>query len=164
MSRGFVKEEDQENVPVVNMRAYLPDGVPNYVTPNGYRQLIEEKEGMLTELTRLSAIDGDTHIETNYIDAKMKLLNDRLLSARVVDTEKNSTEIVMFGSIVSVSKNGSEQLLQYQIVGADEADTVNEKISFVSPLAKMLMNKRVGEEIVLKTPKGNDVYKIINVD
>ncbi len=44
MSRGFVKEEDQEEAPFIPPRAALPPGVTNYVTPQGHRQLLEERE------------------------------------------------------------------------------------------------------------------------
>ena len=46
MSRGFVKEGDQEEVPMVLPRAFLPQGVPNYVTPEGLLLLSEEMEGL----------------------------------------------------------------------------------------------------------------------
>ena len=47
MSRGFVKEDDQEDVPIVPQRAFLPDGVPNFVTPAGLEQLLAEKQDLI---------------------------------------------------------------------------------------------------------------------
>ena len=49
MSRGFVKDGDQEEVPMVPQRAFLPDGVPNFVTRTGLEQLLAEKEELIRE-------------------------------------------------------------------------------------------------------------------
>lgn len=49
MSRGFVKEGDQEEVPIVIPRANLPDGVTNYVTPNGFEELKQEHKSLIEE-------------------------------------------------------------------------------------------------------------------
>ncbi|MFZ2351142.1 MAG: hypothetical protein WAW24_06335, partial [Bacteroidales bacterium] len=49
MSRGFIKEGDQEEVPMVPRRAYLPEGVPNFVTPAGLEQLLAEREALVAE-------------------------------------------------------------------------------------------------------------------
>ena len=55
MSRGFVKGDDQEEVPMVPQRAYLPDGVPNFVTRNGMEQLLAEKEALIRKKRTLAA-------------------------------------------------------------------------------------------------------------
>ncbi len=54
MSRGFVKEGDQEEIPMVPPRAYLPDGVVNYVTRTGMDQLLEERERLTDERNSLA--------------------------------------------------------------------------------------------------------------
>jgi len=56
MSRGFVKEDDQEEVPIVPQRAYLPEGVTNFVTRAGMDQLLAEKEMLIHEKTTLAAL------------------------------------------------------------------------------------------------------------
>ena len=62
MSRGFVKEEDQEEVPIVPQRAYLPEGMTNFVTPSGMNQLLDEKQSLIDEKNNLSGFNA--HIKT----------------------------------------------------------------------------------------------------
>ena len=71
MSRGFVKEGDQEEVPMVLPRAFLPDGVPNYVTEEGLKLLHEEMESLKKEWVDA----GNNYVIKNYVDAKMRLLS-----------------------------------------------------------------------------------------
>ena len=140
MSRGFIKEGDQEEIPMVPPRAYLPEGVPNYVTKEGLAALNEELEGLKAELAKA----GDNYIMSNFIEAKMKLLIDRISSAVEVDLSKAIKDIISFGAWVRY--NGRV----VRIVGVDEADVNKGLISFTSPLAKSLMGKKVGETIELK--------------
>ena len=139
MSRGFIKEGDQEEIPRVPMRAYLPEGVPNYVTKEGLEALKEELKNF--EAERLKA--GDNYIMANFLDATMKLLIDRINSAVEVDLPKTK-DTVSFGAWVRY--NGRV----VRIVGVDEADVNKGLISFVSPIAKMLIGKKAGDVIELK--------------
>ena len=140
MSRGFIKEGDQEEIPRVPMRAYLPQGVPNYVTKEGLDALKEELKNLETE--RLKA--GDNYIMVNFIDATMKLLVDRINSAVEVDLPKAGKDTVSFGAWVRY--NGRV----VRIVGVDEADVNKGLISFISPIAKSLIGKKAGDVIELK--------------
>ena len=140
MSRGFIKEGDQEEIPRVPMRAYLPEGVPNYVTKEGLEALKEELKDLETE--RVKA--GDNYIMVNFIDASIKLLVDRINSVVEVDLSKSNKETVSFGAWVRY--NGRV----VRIVGVDEADVNKGLISFISPIAKMLIGKKAGDVIELK--------------
>ena len=140
MSRGFIKEGDQEEIPRVPMRAYLPEGVPNYVTKEGLEALKEELKDL--EAERLKA--GDNYIMVNFIDASIKLLVDRINNAVEVDLSKSNKETVSFGAWVRY--NGRV----VRIVGVDEADVNKGLISFISPIAKLLIGKKVGDIIELK--------------
>ena len=140
MSRGFIKEGDQEEIPRVPMRAYLPEGVPNYVTKEGLEALKEELKDL--EAERVKA--GDNYIMVNFIDATIKLLVDRINSAVEVDLSKSNKNTVSFGAWVRY--NGRV----VRIVGVDEADVNKGLISFISPIAKMLIGKKAGEVIELK--------------
>lgn len=139
MSRGFIKEGDQEEIPRVPMRAYLPEGVPNYVTKEGLEALKEELKNF--EAERLKA--GDNYIMANFLDATMKLLIDRINSAVEVDLPK-AKDTVSFGAWVRY--NGRV----VRIVGVDEADVNKGLISFISPIAKSLIGKKAGDVIELK--------------
>ena len=140
MSRGFIKEGDQEEIPRVPMRAYLPEGVPNYVTKEGLEALKEELKDL--EAERVKA--GDNYIMVNFIDASIKLLVDRINNAVEVDLTKAVKDMVSFGAWVRY--NGRV----VRIVGVDEADVNKGLISFISPIAKSLIGKKAGDIIELK--------------
>ena len=140
MSRGFIKEGDQEEIPRVPMRAYLPQGVPNYVTKEGLEALKEELKNL--EAERLKA--GDNYILTNFIDASIKLLVDRINNAVEVNLSKANKDTVGFGAWVRY--NGRV----VRIVGVDEADVNKGLISFISPVARSLMGKKSGDIVDLK--------------
>ena len=122
------------------MRAYLPEGVPNYVTKEGLEALKEELKDL--EAERVKA--GDNYIMVNFIDASIKLLVDRINSAVEVDLSKSNKETVSFGAWVRY--NGRV----VRIVGVDEADVNKGLISFISPIAKLLIGKKAGNVIELK--------------
>ncbi|HOI50674.1 MAG TPA: hypothetical protein PK167_15270, partial [Prolixibacteraceae bacterium] len=86
MSRGFVKEGDQEELPVVPPRAHLPEGVTNYVTPAGMQALLDEKQQLIGERDQLNITrENEKRIALNYINAKLQLLNNRIAEAKIVD-------------------------------------------------------------------------------
>ena len=146
MSRGFIKEGDQEEIPMVPPRAYLPPGVPNYVTKEGLDALKEELKSL--EAERVKA--GDNYIMVNFLDATIKQLVGRINSAVEVDLSKVSKDTVSFGAWVRY--NGRV----VRIVGVDEADVNKGLVSFVSPIAKMLIGKKAGDVIELKGTKGKE--------
>ena len=150
MSRGFIKEGDQEEIPRVPMRAYLPEGVPNYVTKEGLEALKVELKALQTERAKA----GDNYIMVNFLDATMKLLVDRINNAVEVDLSKSNKETVSFGAWVRY--NGRV----VRIVGVDEADVNKGLISFISPIAKILIGKKAGDVIELK---GSEKIKVEEV-
>ncbi len=153
MSRGFVKEGDQEEVPMVLPRAFLPSGVTNYVTPEGLRLLHEEMESLKEEWTAA----GSNYVTKNYIDAKMRLLSERISSAVVVDTTKANPDVVSFGMYVRYNDK------TIRIVGVDEADASKGLISFLSPIAKSLIGKKKGDKFEIKVPRGTETIEIQEV-
>ena len=144
MSRGFIKEGDQEEIPMVPPRAYLPEGVTNFVTKEGLAALNEELESLKDELAKV----GDNYIMSNFIEAKMKLLISRINSAVEVDLSKANKDTVSFGAWVRY--NGRV----VRIVGVDEADINKGLISFTSPLAKSLLGKKAGSVFEMKGARG----------
>ena len=155
MSRGFVKEGDQEEVPMVLPRAFLPKNVPNYVTEEGLKLLQEEMLALKHE--RASA--GSNYVYKNYIDAKINLLSERLNSAVLLDVKnkKGDADVVSFGSYVKFNDK------VVRIVGVDEADASKGLISFVSPIAKALIGKKQGDRVEVKLPRGTEVIEIQGV-
>ena len=153
MSRGFVKEGDQEEVPMILPRAFLPSGVTNYVTPEGLRLLHDEMESLKEEWTAA----GSNYVTKNYLDAKMRLLSERISSAVVVDTTKANSDIVSFGMYVRYNDK------TIRIVGVDEADASKGLISFISPIAKSLIGKKKGDKFEIKVPRGTETIEIQEV-
>jgi len=150
MSRGFIKEGDQEEIPMVPPRAHLPKGMPNYVTREGLEALNKEREDLENERVAASG----NYIMSNFIDAKMKLLIDRINTAVEVDMTKANKETVSFGAYVKY--NGRT----VRIVGVDEADFSKGLLSFISPVAKALVGRKVGEKFEIKIPKGTESIEI----
>ncbi len=164
MSRGFVKEDDQEEVPMVPQRAYLPDGVPNFVTRNGMEQLLAEKEALISEKDNVgSSNENEKRIALNYINAKLQLLNNRIADARVVDLTEQPQNEIRFGATVTLKTEVSGKTQIFQITGVDEANIARGKISFISPLAKALINKKVGDTIALKRDREEIIYVIMDI-
>jgi transcription elongation factor GreB len=161
MSRGFVKEEDQEDIPIVIPRVQIPFGVTNYVTPNGFEELKSEQKLLENDRKILNKQSSENNrIQINYLTAKLQLLEERINSAKIVDLSLQTKNEVHFGSIVTLYKEEENCNCYYQIVGIDEANITLNKISFISPIAKVLLNKKVGDKVTLKTPKGSRIMKI----
>lgn len=164
MSRGFVKEGDQEEISILTPRAHLPDGVTNYVTQVGMDELLEEKQILINEIENLDTTnENEKRIASNYLNAKLKLLNERIVTAKIIDPDKQSPNEVWFGATVTLKIDNETKLQKYQIVGVDEADVSKGKISFVSPLAKILIGKEVGEKATLKLANGNRTFEIMEI-
>ena len=153
MSRGFVKEGDQEEVPMILPRAFLPYGVTNYVTPEGLRLLQDEMETLKEEWIAA----GSNYVTKNYLDAKMRLLSERISSAVVIDTTKANPDVVSFGMYVRYNDK------TVRIVGVDEADASKGLISFLSPIAKSLIGKKKGDKFEIKVPRGTETIEIQEV-
>lgn len=164
MSRGFVKEDDQEEVPIVPPRADLPPGVTNYVTQTGYDELQTEKEELIEEREGFDmANEKERRIAVNHINSKLQLLNQRIASAQIIDLSTQPQDEIRFGATVTFRINGEKEERKYQIVGVDEADVSKGKIAFISPIAKTLSNKKVGETAVLKLPKEERRFEILGI-
>ena len=164
MSRGFVREDDQEEVPIVPQRPTLPEGVTNFVTRNGMAQLLAEKEALINERENLSITsENEKRITVNYINAKLQLLNNRIAEARVVDPKEQPPNEIMFGATVKLRNEGTGNIQIFQIVGVDEADISKGKISFISPLARVLINKKTGDKVTLKRERDEIGFEVLEI-
>jgi transcription elongation factor GreB len=164
MSRGFVKEDDQEEIPIVPQRAYLPEGVTNFVTPFGMNQLLDEKQMLENEKNNLNnANENEKRIELNYINAKLQLLNNRIAEAKIVNLDEQQQNEIRFGATITIKTEASNNIQTFQIVGVDEADISKGKVSFISPLARVLINKKTGDKVILKQAGKDIVFEIIDI-
>jgi transcription elongation factor GreB len=164
MSRGFVKEDDQEDVPMVPQRAYLPAGATNFVTQTGMNQLLAEKQMLENEKNNLNnASENEKRIELNYINAKLQLLNNRIAEARIVNLNEQPQNEIRFGATVTLKTKASKNFQTFQIVGADEADISKGKVSFISPIARLLINKTIGDKVILKQAGKDIIFEVIDI-
>jgi transcription elongation factor GreB len=163
MSRGFVREEDQEEIPLVPQRAVLPYGVPNLVTQTGIDQLLAEKQLMLTERESLEGAENDKRIALNYINAKLQLLNNRIAESKIVNLKEQPQNEIRFGATVTLKTESSGEIQTFQIVGVDEANISKGKLSFLSPVARALINKRKGDKVILKRTRDDIVFEIMDI-
>jgi transcription elongation factor GreB len=164
MSRGFVKEEDQEEAPIVPQRAYLPEGVTNFVTSYGMNQLLAERQMLFNEKDNLNSTnENEKRIALNYINSKLQLLNNRIGAARIVNLNEQPQNEIRFGAMITLKIEASNNIQTFQIVGVDEADISKGKVSFISPISKVLINKKTGDKVILKQAKKDVVFEIINI-
>lgn len=165
MSRGFVNEDDHEEIPLVPPRADLPQGLTNYVTQVGMDELLQEKVDLLSEIESIDASnEKEKRIATNHLNAKLQLLNSRISSAKIIDLSQQPKDEIRFGAKVSLIEEVQKKPQRYQIVGVDEANISKGKISFISPLARILINKKVGEKAILKLADRDRIFEIKEIE
>jgi len=180
MSKAFTKETDIEADDGDADRAdALPANTKNYVTPAGradlqaeLRQLLQEERPKVVEIVSWAASNGDRSENADYqygkkrlreIDWRVRYLTKRLESAVVVDPQQqqNLTQ-VFFGATVTYAKpDGSEHTVT--LVGVDEADLSQRKISWLSPVAQALMKARAEDTVRLRTPSGVEEVEIVAI-
>ena len=93
----------------------------------------------------------------------MKLLEDRIRTARVLDFDPKRQKSIAFGANVEYKELGSGKTSRFQIVGVDEANIEQGKISFLSPMSKALMNKKTGDVVTVRTPRRELQIEIISI-
>lgn len=94
------------------------------------------------------------------VEARIAEIEGILDGAQIIKSDGDGT--ISLGDHVVVSQDGKESA--FDVVGAIEADPANNKISHESPLGAALMGKKVGDEVSIKTPKGEKVYKVVSVN
>ena len=102
--------------------------------------------------------------EQGIIEAKIRDFESRLGLAEVIDPTSLSGDRVQFGATVTIEDSESGEETVYTIVGEHEADIKKRRISLVAPVARGLLGKRVGEDVVLTTPKGKREVAITKVE
>jgi len=104
----------------------------------------------------------EARIEKGFLERRIKQLRNMIATAIVVEDEGRNKDVIYIGSNVYVDIQGDKQ--KFKIVGANEADPLKGKISYQSPLGKVLMEKRKGQSVNFETPKGKTIVKILNVE
>jgi transcription elongation factor GreB len=178
MSKAFVKDSDADDEDGVALPP-ISAGGKNYITPAGYARLRAELLDMIdcerpkvVEVVHWAASNGDRSENGDYlygkkrlreIDRRIRFLTKRLEIAEVVDPSVHrGSDQVFFGAQVRyVDDEGVERSLT--IVGIDEADSALGQVSWVSPVARVLLKAREGDEVQLPTPGGVRTLEILEV-
>ena len=179
MSKAFTRESEHEDDDEGPGLPALPSGTRNYITPQGYQrireellQLIDVERPEVVRVVHWAASNGDRSENGDYIygkrrlreiDRRIRFLTKRLDLAEVVDPSvHHGSDQVFFGATVTyLNAAGDEQTIS--IVGIDELDPLQGKISWVSPVARALTKAREGDVVTLRTPAGEDELEIIRV-
>jgi len=163
MSRAFVKENDLEHAGI-DIPERPVSQLPNYVTPIGHKQLKEMVNLIELEIKSIKELEDSPENKQN----KMKLERDlryylkRFETAILIDNHENSNKVLFGAHIVLVDEN--DEIYKFQIVGEDEADVKQNKLSYVSPLAKELIGSLIGDEVIWKRADGNRVVFIDSIN
>ena len=98
-----------------------------------------------------------------FIEGRVLELEDKIARAEVIDVSKLSGKVVKFGATVTLEDEETEEKVVYQIVGEDEADIGQRRLSVTSPLARALIGKTIGESVEVSTPRGARSYEVVKV-
>ncbi|KYG62709.1 transcription elongation factor GreB [Bdellovibrio bacteriovorus] len=155
------------------------DNNKNYITPQGlaklkaeYHELMHVERPKLVEVVAWAASNGDRSENADYqygkrrlreIDKRVHFLTKRIEDAEVVDPKAMKGTTVLFSATVTLADEEGEEVV-YQIVGEDEFDPKNGKISWKSPVAKALLGKKVGDEVRIVKPAGEEYVTIESVE
>ncbi len=178
MSKAFVKESDDDEDMDGALPA-IPAGAKNYITPQGYQriknellQLIDVDRPEVVRIVHWAASNGDRSENGDYIygkrrlreiDRRIRFLTKRMDLAEVVDPSvHHGSDQVFFGATVTYETQAGEQHT-ITILGIDELDPLNGKISWVSPVARALTKAREGDTVTLQTPGGLEELEILSV-
>jgi transcription elongation factor GreB len=167
VSKGFTKDDATDEPLVVPARAPLPPGATNYVTPRGLDLLRAELGELVAARVRAQATaaagDADATRAATVLATRIGELEIRLAAAVLVDPTAQPRDEVRFGATVTTrADDGTER--RYRIVGVDEADASTGRVAFVSPIARALLGKRVGDVALVRVPRGEDELEVVAVE
>jgi transcription elongation factor GreA len=153
------------------------DKVP--MTVRGKRLLDEELKHLMTverpnivKAIEVARGHGDLSENADYsaakerqgfIEGRIQDINGKLARAQVIDSSQIKSDKVVFGATVILEDQDSNKQMTYKIVGVDEADIKNGKIGITSPIARALIGKAKGDEVIVHAPKGQVHYDVIKV-
>ena len=165
MSKAFTREADNDDeFAPIPPRSALPPGVKNYLTTDGAQRLREEVARLLEhERPALAAEDDPASVRRRQLlDQRVQWLVESLQAAVVIDPATQPHDQVRFGATVQVrSQSGVEST--YRIVGVDEADVDRGWISWLSPIAKAMVNARVGQQVRVRLPDGWEELEVLQI-
>lgn len=177
MSKAFTRESDDADESAVAPAVVA--SVKNYITRPGYDRLrnelfalIDVERPKIVEIVHWAASNGDRSENGDYIygkkrlreiDRRIRFLTKRLELAEIVDPSVHKgSDQVFFGATVTCAKVSGD-LFTVTILGVDEAESAQSEVTWISPVARALLKSRVGDEVQLITPAGNELLEVIAV-
>ena len=149
----------------------------NYISPAGYarlkaelKQLVEAERPEVVKTVAWAAALGDRSENADYIygkrrlreiDRRVRFLIKRLEAAEIVNASGRDSDQVFFGATVRIKSGRQER--EITIVGVDEVDAGQGRVSWVSPVARALLKARAGDVVTLRTPAGEEQIHILEV-
>ena len=129
--------------------------------PNVIRSIAEAREhGDLSENAEYHAAKE----KQSFIEGRIADLENKISRADVIITKKLKSNKVIFGATVTLGEVGKKKQAVYQIVGTEEADVENGKISISSPLARALLGKKIDDSVEVYSPGGSKEYEVENIE
>jgi transcription elongation factor GreA len=108
-------------------------------------------------------VEGFNRLHEELKRLKSTELEDKIARAEVIDVSKLSGSVIKFGATVTLSDEETEEEQTFRIVGEDEADIRNGRLSVTSPLARALIGKSESDSVEVSTPRGNKSYEVVSV-
>jgi transcription elongation factor GreB len=167
MSKAFTRESDETpEAPILTRTAStLPPGAKNYLTTDGAQRLRNELNRLLEEKRSHAATEefsSSTRSEMQLVEQQIRQLEQSLQTAEIVPPPPQPWDQVRFGATVTVRDDAGEET-RYRIVGVDETDIDRDWVSWLSPIAKALINARVGEHVHFRFPAGEKELEIMDI-
>ncbi|MGM0596232.1 MAG: transcription elongation factor GreA [Myxococcota bacterium] len=150
------------------------------MTPQGYKRLKEELHNLkhVEVLKNIKDIEearahGDLSENAEYHAAKERQgklagriahLENKIARAEVINPSLIKSDRIQFGANVTLENMETEEIITYQLLGEEESDPENGKISIGSPLARVLIGKEVDDDVELRTSKGIREYAILEIE
>lgn len=166
MSKAFTRESDEASGDEITpLRPRVPPGVKRYITKEGADRLRQQANTLLEEKRALLTGEGvgsaDTTSKVRRIEAAIHRIQQVLDSVIVAEPPADPGKVGFGASIRIRDQQGEEET--YQIVGPDEAEPSQGRISSVSPVAQALMNSRAGDTVRFSSPAGEQELTILGV-
>lgn len=167
MSKAFTRESDDETEPPLgaNLSPTLPPGTPNLMTARGAARLRAELERLIEiERPQQLALAEQTGNKRplQRVSQRIVQIQQSLQSAEIVAPPNHPSDAVCFGAAVTVRHRDAETV-RYRIVGAAEADPDRGDLSWISPIARALLNARAGDRVRVTVPAGEIELEVLAV-
>ena len=155
----------------------MSDRIP--MTPAGYVRLEEELKQLkkvdrrnIAKEIEIARAHGDISENAEFhaakerqshIEGRIRIVEDKLARAQVIETGGSPPDTVRFGVTVLLSDDDTGEEVRYTIIGEDESDVAAGRISVTSPVARALLGKSVGDEVTVRVPKGSRSFEVLDI-